>query len=165
MGSLWGVSTRELAGPVVWPQSFCANDRIGAVGRGGVPHRRAGEAPGEVPVKLEQRRVPSVAIVRYDKERGSMAYVISHLFAGGTSAQYHKTLEAVHTGGVLPPGQSYHAAGPTDDGWLVVAVWDSKESYDNFVSATLMPALQSMEGGLPGPPHEHGAEVANQITR
>ena len=94
-----------------------------------------------------------------------MSYVISHFFKGGTAEQYQSTLAAVHQGSDLPAGQSYHVAGPTEDGWLVVAVWDSKESYDTFVSATLMPALQSSDSMLPGPPHEHGAEVANQITR
>lgn len=94
-----------------------------------------------------------------------MAYVISHFFEGGTADQYKSTVEVVHPGGVLPAGQTYHAAGPADGGWLVVAVWDSKKHYDDFVSGTLAPALQEMPDTLPGPPQEHGAEVANLVTR
>ena len=60
-----------------------------------------------------------------------MAYMLSHFYEGGTSEQYETTLDAVHPAGGLPDGQVYHAAGPTDGGWLVVAVWDSKAPADH----------------------------------
>jgi hypothetical protein len=42
----------------------------------------------------------------------------------------------LHPAGGLPPGQTYHAAGPTEGGWLIAAVWDSKDSFDRFLSET-----------------------------
>ena len=93
-----------------------------------------------------------------------MAYLISHFFEGGTKDQYDKVVAVAHPPNGLPAGQLYHAAGPTEGGWLVVAVWDSKESMDTFASKTLLPALQSTAGGLAGPPQERAAEVANLVT-
>ena len=72
-----------------------------------------------------------------------MPYMMSHFFEGGTEAQYRAVVDVAHPGGSLPAGQTYHAAGPTEGGWLVVAVWHSKEASDTFVSETLMPALSS----------------------
>ena len=93
-----------------------------------------------------------------------MAYMVTHFFEGGTKEQYQVVVGAAHPGGALPAGQTYHAAGPTEGGWLVVAVWDSKEACDRFVHDTLMPTLTSVSGGLSGPPQERAAEVANLIT-
>ncbi len=93
-----------------------------------------------------------------------MAYLITHFYQGGTKDQYDATVKAVHPEGGLPAGQVYHAAGACDGGWLVVAVWDSKESCDRFVSDTLMPTLPTLEGGLVGPPQERTAEVHNLVT-
>jgi len=51
-----------------------------------------------------------------------MAYLITHFCKGGTAAQYKAVVDAVHPRGALPSGQVYHAAGPTDGGWLIAAV-------------------------------------------
>jgi len=93
-----------------------------------------------------------------------MAYLITHFYDGGTAEQYQAVVDAVHPAGGLPAGQVYHAAGPTDGGWIVVAVWDSKASSDTFISETLMPKLHDMQGGFAGPPQERSAEVTNLIT-
>jgi hypothetical protein len=93
-----------------------------------------------------------------------MAYVISHFYEGGTADQYEATLKAVHPPGGLPAGQVYHAAGPTEGGWLVVAVWESQEACDRFVSDTLMTTLPTLEGGLAGPPQQRAAEVHTLLS-
>jgi hypothetical protein len=93
-----------------------------------------------------------------------MAFLITHFYEGGTAEQYEAVVDAVHPPGGLPAGQVYHAAGPTDGGWLVVAVWDSKGAFDRFLSDTLMPALQKVKGGFAGPPQERSTEVANLLT-
>jgi hypothetical protein len=93
-----------------------------------------------------------------------MAFLITHFYEGGTAEQYQVVVDAVHPGGKLPAGQRYHAAGPTDGGWLITAVWDSEASFDKFVSDELMPALQTMTGGFAGPPQQRAAEVTNLVT-
>ncbi len=93
-----------------------------------------------------------------------MAYMITHFFEGGTESQYRAALAAAHPADGLPPGQTFHAGGPTDGGWLVVALWDSKASCDEFMSSSLVPALQTAEGVFAGPPQERASEVVNVET-
>ena len=72
-----------------------------------------------------------------------MAYGIVHHFQGGTDEQYKASLAAVHPGDGLPDGQIFHAAGPSEGGWTVVAVHDSKESWERFRDGILMPRMQA----------------------
>ena len=92
-----------------------------------------------------------------------MAYAIVHHFPGGTKDQYEKSLAAVHPGGSsLPAGQVFHAAGPSTGGWTIMAVHDSKESWEQFRDQILMPRMkQGIEGGLGGPPQETAFEIHN----
>ncbi len=93
-----------------------------------------------------------------------MAYLITHFYEGGTESQYRAVVGVAHPPQGLPAGQTFHAAGPTEGGWLVVALWDSKEACDTFVDQTLLPALQTAEGTLAGPPQERASEVVNVIA-
>jgi hypothetical protein len=93
-----------------------------------------------------------------------MAYGIIHRFAGANEDQYRASIAAVHpSDGSLPKGQVFHAAGASDDGWVIVAIHESKESWENFRDGTLMPRMQAgIEGGFQAPPQETGFEVSNQ---
>jgi hypothetical protein len=94
-----------------------------------------------------------------------MAYGIVHQFAGGTKEQYEASLAAVHPSGGLPEGQVFHAAGPSADGWTILAIHDSKESWERFRDGTLNPRMaQGIEGGFTVPPEETAFEVANYQT-
>jgi hypothetical protein len=93
-----------------------------------------------------------------------MAYFITHFWPGATEEQYREEIAAVHPQGGLPKGQIYHAAGNTDGGILIVAVWDSKESCDQFVADVLMPNVDKA-GGLEGKPEERAAESFNIVTQ
>jgi len=92
-----------------------------------------------------------------------MAYAIVHQFPGGTREQYDAVLAAVHPNrNTLPKGQIFHAAGPSATGWTIVAVHESKESWEAFRDGTLRPALgKGVPGGLSGPPQETAFEVYN----
>lgn len=92
-----------------------------------------------------------------------MAYLLTHFWPGGTEEQYRAMLAEVHPSSGLPEGQVYHAAGPTEGGFLIAAVWDSKDSCDRFVADTLM-ASMPVEGGFEGEPEERTAEVSNLET-
>jgi hypothetical protein len=92
-----------------------------------------------------------------------VAYLLTHFWPGGTEEQYRAMIAVVHPPNGLPPGQSYHAAGPTEGGFLIAVVWDSKESSDRFVSDTLM-ASMPVKGGFAGQPEERTAEISNLQT-
>jgi hypothetical protein len=92
-----------------------------------------------------------------------MAFLLTHFWPGETEEQYRATIAVVHPPNGLPDGQIYHAAGPTQGGYLIAAVWDSKDSANRFVSETLM-ASMPVEGGFQGRPDERAAEISNLET-
>ena len=93
-----------------------------------------------------------------------MAYGVVHTFAGGTKDQYDAALAAVHPAdGGLPDGQLYHVAGPSAEGWTIVAIHDSQESWEKFRDEILLPKLGAgIEGAFQAPPEETTFEVANE---
>ena len=92
-----------------------------------------------------------------------MTYGISHFFPGGTEAQYAATMVAMNgEAGVIPEGQIFHAAGPAEGGWQVVAVHDTKESWDAFVESVFVPRVTAgIQGGFTVPPTETTWEVTH----
>jgi hypothetical protein len=95
-----------------------------------------------------------------------MAYGIVHQFTGSTKDEYEASIAVVHpSDGSLPAGQLFHAAGPSADGWTIVAIHDSKESWEQFRDGILMPKpAAGVEGGFTAPPQETAFEVHNQQT-
>jgi hypothetical protein len=95
-----------------------------------------------------------------------MAHGVVHQFAGGTEEQYQASIAAVHpSDGSLPEGQVFHAAGPSADGWTIVAIHVSKESREQFRDGTLMPRMQAgIDGGFAAPPEETTFEVKSQVS-
>jgi hypothetical protein len=94
-----------------------------------------------------------------------MAYAVVHQFKGGTKEQYEASIGAVHPAdGSLPAGQVFHAAGPSADGWTIVAIHESKASWETFRDSILMPRLQAgVDGGFASPPEEVSFDVANEV--
>jgi hypothetical protein len=92
-----------------------------------------------------------------------MAYGIMHFFPGGTKEQYEAVLAAVHPSrNSLPKGQIVHVAGPSAGGWTIVAVHESKESWEHFRDDILMPQMKKgINGGFGGPPQETAFDVHN----
>ena len=95
-----------------------------------------------------------------------MAYAIVHHFTDGTKEQYEASIAAVHPGpGQLPEGQIFHTAGPdAAGGWTIVAVHESRESWERFRDGVLGPALAAgVEGGFTSAPHERTFEVDTRL--
>jgi hypothetical protein len=92
-----------------------------------------------------------------------MAYAVVHFFPGGTKENYEASVAAAHPGpDTLPEGQIFHAAGASEGGWTVVAVHESKASWERFRNEILMPRMsQGIPGGFAKPPQETVFEVHN----
>ena len=92
---------------------------------------------------------------------GTKAYAVVHFFPGGTAEQYEASIAAVHPGeGLLPAGQTFHAAGASAGGWRIMAVHESKESWEQFRDDILLPHMQGgIEGGFATPPEETVIDV------
>ncbi len=95
-----------------------------------------------------------------------MAYGIIHFFPGVTKEQYEASIAAVHPSRkTLPKGQTFHVAGPSAGGWTIVAVHESKETWEHFRDSVLMPQMKKgIKGGFTSPPQETGFEVHNLQT-
>ena len=95
-----------------------------------------------------------------------MSYGIVHHFPGGTEQQYLATITAVHGSRTsLPKGQIFHSAGASSGGWTIVAIHESKASWEKFRNETLIPRMQQgIAGGFATPPAETSLEVSNQLS-
>ena len=94
-----------------------------------------------------------------------MAYGVVHHFPGGTKKQYEASIAAVHpSADELPEGQIFHAAGPSPDGWTIMAVHESQASWEKFRDEILLPRMQSgIEGGFATPPEETPVDVYKML--
>jgi len=90
-----------------------------------------------------------------------VAYGIVHHFPGGTKEQYEASIGTAHpSDGSLPEGQFFHVAGPSGDGWVIVAIHDSQESWERFRDEKLI-GPSDVGGGFPTEPQETTFTVYN----
>lgn len=91
-----------------------------------------------------------------------MAIARIAVFPGGTKEQYDHMGELMGEGVMNQPERRLLASGPTDDGWAILQVWDSKEALDRFVAEHLRPAMeQAGDRGYPEPPRITDIELAD----
>jgi hypothetical protein len=45
-----------------------------------------------------------------------------------------------------PRGLVLHVAGPTDEGFRIIAVWECREAWQRFQAETLLPAIAALGG-------------------
>lgn len=85
-----------------------------------------------------------------------MAIALLIEFPGGTQDQYDKIM---HNLGLdkgsedLPRGLIFHVAGPSDNGWQVIDVWESRADFDRFFAERLGAAVR-LSGVVPTTPKE-----------
>jgi hypothetical protein len=75
-----------------------------------------------------------------------MAVVVVAEIEGGNQDFYEQVSGKAVEGGGLPEGGLVHIAGPTDDGWRVITVWDSEDHFHQFRNEKLLPALREVAG-------------------
>jgi len=68
---------------------------------------------------------------------------------GGTQEQYDKAMVELNLGSNPAKGLVSHVAGPNENGWSVVDVWESAEDFQNFLTTRLGAAIQN--AGIPEP--------------
>jgi hypothetical protein len=61
-----------------------------------------------------------------------------------TSEQYDAVTERVMPDGELPDGCQLHIAGPVAEGFRVITVWDSADTFNEFRQQKLLPALEEV---------------------
>lgn len=89
-----------------------------------------------------------------------MAFARIALFPGGTEAHHQAIVEALGDAQVDPRGRILFAAGPAEEGWQIVQVWESRESLERWVEAHLGGAFaRAGSRGYPAPPQITDFEV------
>ena len=71
-----------------------------------------------------------------------MSVVIVNEMEGGSQEMYDQVNPKVMEGGKLPDGCQLHIAGPIDNGWRVITVWESEDRFQQFRDEKLIPALK-----------------------
>ena len=79
----------------------------------------------------------------------AIGYVFNN--PGQTQEQYDAAVEQLDLAVSLPEGWIFHAAGPTEDGWRVVEVWESQEAADAYFQGKLGQVLQNLGVSLAQP--------------
>ena len=72
-----------------------------------------------------------------------MAIAVLYDFSGVTEEQYYSVLSRLNLGCKMAPGGIFHGGGPTEEGWRVVEVWESREAFDQFRQDALDEALKA----------------------
>jgi hypothetical protein len=63
------------------------------------------------------------------------------------------------------PDRRLLAAGPSDEGWQIIQVWDSREALERFIEEHLRPALERAgDRGYPQPPRITDIDLADLHT-
>jgi hypothetical protein len=93
-----------------------------------------------------------------------MAVVIVNEIEGGSQDFYDQVNPKVMEGGSLPEGCQLHIAGPVENGWRVITVWDSEDQFQQFRDEKLIPALREAGGEERIAPHISAEPVYKLIT-
>jgi hypothetical protein len=92
-----------------------------------------------------------------------MAYGVVHHFKGGTREQFEAVTAKVDPpDGSMVPGEIFEASGPSDDGWVVVGVFESKGAWEHFRDDVLIPGITQVgAAGFANPPAETSFDAVN----
>jgi hypothetical protein len=93
-----------------------------------------------------------------------MAVVVVNEIEGGNQDFYEQVNPKVMPEGQLPDGCKLHIAGPVENGWRVITVWDSDEQFQQFREEKLIPAIREAGGEQRVAPKISSDEVYRLLT-
>ena len=72
-----------------------------------------------------------------------MSYAMRAVIPGMTQEQYDAMLQQLGPRFRTQPGFIFHMAGPADDGWYALEVWESQAAHEAWVREVIGPAMQA----------------------
>jgi heme-degrading monooxygenase HmoA len=75
-----------------------------------------------------------------------VSVVVSAVAPGFNAETYEAVTGRAMPGDQLPDGCKLHIAGPVEQGWRVITVWESREAFDRFREEKLIPAIREITG-------------------
>ena len=89
-----------------------------------------------------------------------MTVVVSTVAPGFTADMFEAISGKAQPGGQLPEGCQVQIAGPVEQGWRVITVWESREAFDRFVGGTFYrQMLGAMQKTVNKPAYFHGGQA------
>jgi hypothetical protein len=86
-------------------------------------------------------------------------------FPRGTKEQYEYLGQLMGEGVAHQPQRRLLASGPTDDGWTIIQIWESREALEQFITEHLRPAMENAgDRGYPEPPVVTDIELLDLYT-
>jgi hypothetical protein len=92
-----------------------------------------------------------------------MSVVVSAAAPGFNADMYEAVAGKVMPGDLLPHGCELHIAGPVEQGWRVITVWESREAFDQFPQGKLLPAIQGLAGDGSPPAAEPEVDPVHKL--
>jgi hypothetical protein len=68
---------------------------------------------------------------------------------GGTAEQDKALVEALNLDAEPPQGARARLGGPTEGGWRIIGLWDSREAFDTYLRDRVLPAMQAAGRSMP----------------
>lgn len=93
-----------------------------------------------------------------------MSIVNVGVIPGADAGFYEAVSGKAMPGGELPGGCQVHIAGPVEQGWRVITVWESQDALDRFREESLTPAIREVVGDEGPPPQLDINPVHTLIT-
>lgn len=88
-----------------------------------------------------------------------MAVIAIFEMPGMTAEQYDQIDTALAAVDLRPPtGRIYHVSAPTEDGWMVIDIWEDEDAMGPFAEV-LIPILQEAGVQLPEPRILHSHNI------
>jgi hypothetical protein len=78
-----------------------------------------------------------------------VSVVVSAVAPGFNAEIYEAVMGRAMPGDQLPAGCKLHIAGPVEQGWRAITVWESREAFDRFREEKLLPAIREVAGEAP----------------
>ena len=75
---------------------------------------------------------------------------------------YREVADAL--GAAAPEGLVIHVAGPTDEGFRMIGIWDSQERWDRFRDIRLRSILESLAAGSRAQPTYRELNIAHLLS-
>lgn len=100
---------------------------------------------------LARRAGPALSSAGSLQREADHAVGLRLKFAGGTQEEHDATSAHMGIDEDPPQGLVFHA-GPIDEGWGVIDIWESREHFDRFPEGRLAPAIQELGDRAPQSP-------------
>jgi hypothetical protein len=83
---------------------------------------------------------------------------------GVSQEQFDAAHDQINPDRSSPPGMLFHASGPIDGGWGVIAFWESRADFDAFLEGRIQPGIAASGVQMQGRPTSRSSRSTRSST-